>query len=174
MEAFPLSAGERVLWEGKPERLRGFLRPMDLLMLLMALFFGLFIVITAAAARRSDSSDILVGAFFPLVVIGILFFAPRLIDVMRDVGRTAYLVTDRRVLIRRGRREVELPLNTLAYLELDDSWVSGPTIFFAQRQLYEGLGSLYGASSTPAFRGLRDARAVYRTISEARATRGTQ
>jgi hypothetical protein len=172
--SFEIPPGDRMLWEGKPERLRGFLRPIDVFIFFMAIVFGLFVVATISAAGRSDPSGFFVGALFPLVVFGLLFLAPRLIDITRERGRTRYVLTDRRVLIRRGRREIELPLATLSYLELDDSWISGPTIFFAQRQLYEGVGVFGSGSSTPAFRGLRDAPAVYRTISEARTAVSTR
>jgi hypothetical protein len=172
--SFEIAAGERIIWEGKPERLRGFLRTIDVFIFLMAIVFGFFVVGTISAAGRSDASGFLVGGFFPLVVFGLFFFAPRFIDILRELGRTVYVLTDRRVVIRRGRREIELPLATLSYLELDDSWVSGRTIFFAQRQLYEGVGVFGGGSSTPAFRGLRDASAVYRRISDARAAVATR
>ena len=171
---FEVAPGERIIWEGRPERLRGFLRTIDVFILLMAIVFGLFVAATISAAGRSDPSGIFVGALFPLVVFCLLFLAPRLIDITRERGRTRYVLSDRRVVIRRGRREIELPLSTLSYLELDDSWVSGLTIFFAQRQLYEGVGVFGGGSSTPAFRGLRDALTVYRRISEARAAVATR
>ena len=67
------------------------------------------------------------------------------------------------------RRLVELDLATLPYLELEQSWLAGPTIYFGQRQMYEGWGGFYGGSPAPAFRGLADADAVYRTLSDARA-----
>jgi len=54
---------------------------------------------------------------------------------------------------------------------MERSWLAGPTIFFGQRQMYEGWGGFYGGSPAPAFRGLADSDsdAVYRTISDARA-----
>ena len=48
-------------------------------------------------------------------------------------------------------------------------WLSGPTIYFAQRSLYEGWGGFYGGSPAPAFRGLADADSVFQQISAARA-----
>jgi len=76
-------------------------------------------------------------------------------------------VTDRRVILSTARRRVELDLRTLPYLELDRSWLAGPTIFFGQRSVYDGI-PWYGASPAPAFRGLPDADAVYRIIADAR------
>jgi len=167
--SFEISPGERMLWEGKPQRLRGFLRPMDLFLLVFMLFAGTFFFTAAAGTARPGLAPPVFLFFFPIIFFGVFLFGPRLIGLVRESSGAAYAVTDRRILIRNRGRFVELDLATLPYLEMERSWLAGPTIYFGQRQMYEGWGGVYGGSPAPAFRGLADADTVYRTISEARA-----
>src|SRR5206468_12781217 len=60
--SFEVAAGERIIWEGKPERFRGFIRTIDVFIFLMAIVFGFFVVASISAAGRSDPSGFLVGA----------------------------------------------------------------------------------------------------------------
>jgi len=168
-----LGPGERMIWTGRPRRLRSFLGPIDLFIVAFAVFAAVFFV-TAVTARPpapgpSDPSTPLVVGLFPLVFFGVFFIGPRLLAIWRDLAGTSYAVTDRRVVIRHRRREIELDLANLPYLELERSWLSGATIYFAQRQMYEGWSGFYGGSATPALRGLPDADHVYRLVSDARA-----
>jgi len=167
-EGLALSAGERVLWEGRPRGIRGFVRPMDIFFLVFTLLIGLLFGSTAAATPNAPGGLLFL---FPVVVFVLLFIGPRLISILRESAGVSYVVTDRRIVIRNRGRLVELDLANLPYLELERSWLSGPVIFFSQRQMYEGWGGFYGSSPTPAFRGLVGADAVYRTISDARGTR---
>jgi len=161
--SFEPSAGERVLWQGRPHGIRGFIRPMDIFFLVFTLLIGFLFGSTAAATTNA-------GLFFlfPVVVFGLLFAGPRLIGILRESAGVSYIVTDRRILVRNRGRLVELDLANLPYLELERSWLSGRLIYFGPRQMYEGWGGFYGGSPAPAFRGLVDADAVYRTISDAR------
>jgi hypothetical protein len=165
---FEIAPDERMLWEGKPERLRGFLRPMDLYLLVFILFLGFFFVTATAVNASRDPSPPPVF-FFPVIFFGFFLVGPRILSVMRESSGARYAVTDRRILIGNRRRLIELDLATLPYLELERSWLAGATIYFGQRQMYDGWGGFYGGSPAPAFRGLADADTVYRTISDARA-----
>jgi hypothetical protein len=164
--SFEAAPGERVLWEGRPRGIRGFIRPMDVFFLVFILLIG-FLFGTTALARPNASG----GLFFllPVVFFGLLFIGPRLVSILRESAGASYVVTDRRIVIRTRGRLVELDLTNLPYLELERSWVSGPVIYFGQRQMYEGMGGFYGGSPAPAFRGVVDADAVYRIVSDARA-----
>jgi hypothetical protein len=166
---FEISPGERVLWEGKPERLRGFLRPMDLFLLIFVLFAGLFFLGVATGTSRPGAPAPAFLFFFPFIFFGVFLIGPRILSVIRESSGARYAVTDRRILIRNRGRLVELDLATLPYLEMERSLVAGPTIYFGTRSTYEGWGGMYGGSPAPAFRGLTDADTVYRTISDARA-----
>ena len=166
-----LEPGERLIWEGRPNGLRGFFRGLDLFFVAFASFGALFFVSSLASrARQSprDPSEYIVAALFPFIVFGLFLFLPRFISVWREASGASYALTDRRILLRSRGRRVDLDLRTLPYLELERSWISGPTIYFAQRNLYEGWGGMYGGSAAPAFRGLPNAADVYRMISEAR------
>lgn len=162
---FETPPGERVLWEGRPRGIRGFIRPMDLFFLVLTLLIGLSFGTTAAATPNAPKAFLFV---LPVLFFGLLFIGPRLFSVLRESAGASYLVTDRRIVIRTRGRLVELDLANLPYLELERSWLSGPMIYFGQRQMYEGFGGFYGGSPAPAFRGVVDADAVYRIISDAR------
>ena len=169
-----LAPGERLLWTGHPSGWRGFLRPVDLFLGAFAVFAGLFFVVGTLATPSgrggpSDPSAPIVVFFFPIIFFGVVLIGPRLLSARREMHGTTYAVTDRRVVIRGRRREIELDLGNLQHLELERSVLSGPTIFFGTRQLYEGWGGIYGGSPAPAFRGVPDADSVYRLISETRA-----
>jgi Bacterial PH domain len=163
-----------MLWAGQPSGWRAFLRPADLFIIAFAVFAGVFFVVaTVATPSRSsgpsDPSTSVLVFLFPIVFFGVFLIGPRLFSARREIDGTRYALTDRRVVIRGRRREIELDLANLQHLELERSWLSGPSIFFGTRQIYEGWGGMYGGSPAPAFRGLPDADAVYRLISEARA-----
>lgn len=167
--SFEIAPGERLLWEGKPQRLRGFLRPMDLFLLVFVLFAGLVFLTAATGTSSRDAPAPAFLFFFPFIFFGLFLIGPRILTLIRESSGAGYAVTERRILIRNRGRLVELDLATLPYLEMERSWLAGPTIYFGQRQMYEGWGGIYGGSPAPAFRGLANADAVYRTISDARA-----
>jgi hypothetical protein len=142
---------------------------MDVFFLLFTLLIGVLFGSTAAAASNRSGGLLFL---FPVVFFALLFVGPRLISILRESSGVSYVVTDRRIVIRNRGRLVELDLASLPYLELERSWLNGPVIYFGQRQMYEGgWGAFSGGSPAPAFRGLVDAHAVYRTISDARGAR---
>jgi len=166
-----LAHDEHVLWEGRPHGLRGFLRSIDFFLLAFPTLGAIFFVTALANTsrqRRVDPTEFVWIALFPFVAVGVFFFMPRLVSIWREARGASYVITDRRVVIRSRRRRIDLDLRTLPYLELDRSWVTGPTIFFGQRTMYDGWG-FYGASPAPSFRGLPDAETVYRLIADTRA-----
>ena len=167
-----LAPGEIILWQGRPSGIRGYVRSVDLFWVAFAAFGALFFVTSLAATSRStrpDAGEFTLVALFPFIVFGLFFGVPRAIGVWREKRRAKYILTDRRIILESRGRRVELDLRSLPYLELEHSWLSGPTIYFAQRNIYEGWGAMYGGSPAPAFRGLANADEVYRLISDARA-----
>jgi hypothetical protein len=149
--------------------IRGFIRPMDLLFAIFAGLMGVFCLTGTAASRPPGEAPATLLIFlFPGILFGVLFLLPRLISIWRESAGARYTVTDRRIVIRNRSRLAALDLGNLPYLELDRSWITGPVIYFGQRQMYASFGALYGASPVPAFRGLTDAEAVYRIIGGAR------
>src|SRR5207237_6989534 len=121
-----LAPGERVLWEGRPQGIRGFLRSFDLFIIGFAAFAALFFVTAIAGSASSRQlppapSEVASVALFPFIAVGLMFLLPRVIMVTRESNGASYVVTDRRVILRTGRRRVELDLRTLPYLELGRS-----------------------------------------------------
>lgn len=138
--------------------------------IVFAVFGGLFFLVGSLGmpSASSERSTPVFLFFFPIVFFGVFLIGPRLLSARRELDGTKYALTDRRVVIHGRRREIELDLANLQHLELERSWLSGPTIFFGTRQLYEGWGGFYGGSPAPALRGLPDAESVYRLIGDAR------
>lgn len=167
---FETAPGERVLWEGRPLGVRGFIRPFDIFLFGFTLLLGLLFGTTAAARPNAPGSPSLLFVL-PIFFFGLLVVVPRVIGILRESAGASYVVTDRRIVIRNRGRLIELDLANLPHLELERSWLNGPMIYFGQRQMYEGMGGFYGGSPAPAFRGLVDADAVFRTISDARRAR---
>ncbi len=163
-----LAPGERVLWADHPHGWRGVLRPTDLFLAAFALFAALFFVTAILAGPRPNGSFALVSFLFPLLFFGLFFFGPRFISASRERSVT-YTLTDRRIVLRSRRRDVEFDLANLQHLELERGRLTGPVIFFGSRGMYEGWGGIYGGSPTPAIRGVPDAERVFRMISDARA-----
>lgn len=142
---------------------------MDIFLVVFVLITGLFFVTATAGSATPGAPPPFFLFSFPFIFFGLFLFGPRLFGLFRESSGATYAVTDRRILIRNRGRFVELDLETLPYLEMERSWIAGPTIYFGQRQIYEGWGGMYGGSPAPAFRGLADADSVYRVVSEARA-----
>ena len=142
---------------------------MDLFLVVVVFITGLFFVAATAGSTTPGAPAPFFLFFFPFIFFGLFLFGPRLFGVFRESSGATYAVTDRRILIRNRGRFVELDLATLPYLEMERSGIAGPTIYFGQRQMYEGWGGMYGGSPAPAFRGLADADSVYRIVSDARA-----
>jgi lipid-A-disaccharide synthase-like uncharacterized protein len=165
MELLP---GETIVWQGRPSTARGSLRWFDLFYLGFALFAAFFFIVSLASTsqgRARDPSEFVTVGLFPLVVFGLFFLLPRAISVWRDTRGIRYVVTDRRAIIATRGRRVELDLRTIPHLELDRSWLSGPTIYFGQRNIYDGM---WGSSSAPALRGLANADEVYAMLTSIR------
>src|SRR5438094_9896236 len=116
--SFEPSAGERVLWQGRPHGIRGFIRPMDIFFLLFTLLIGFLFGSTAAATPNA-------GLFFlfPVVVFGLLFAGPRLIGILRESAGVSYIVTDRRIFDRKFGRMVDQDLTYANYLTLVTSLI---------------------------------------------------
>ena len=75
--SFEISPGERMLWEEKPQRLRGFLRSMDVFLLIFILFIGLFFATATAGSATRDASPPLLFFFFPFIFFGFFLFGRR-------------------------------------------------------------------------------------------------
>lgn len=102
------------------------------------------------------------------VIILALFLAPAWFGRFVEGRRTRYVVTDRRIFIDSWRRQVEIDLATLNYLEHHRSLFGTSTIHLAPRSPYEAWGAGWWGPWTPALRAVEDGERVYRIISDAR------
>jgi hypothetical protein len=120
-----LDDGERVVWSAKPRRTthtrmpRG-RRELGLLVLSGVLFytFGAMLLhlpnlktLVAAGLRQAPFVALLIGEGISLLLVlgAALYLAIEgLVQPLRQLDRTRYLITDRRVLIQRGREELHL------------------------------------------------------------------
>ena len=121
-----LDEGERVVWSARPRRTLLARLPRGRRELgLLALSFTLFAALVAMLERMIPGVRALVAAGLPrgpfaallagegitaLLVLGSALYLAyeALVSPARQLGRTRYLVTDRRVLIQRGREELHL------------------------------------------------------------------
>ena len=85
---FEPSAGERLLWEGQPRGIRGFLRQMDVFFLVFTLVIGFVFGVTAAATPSGPTVLLFV---LPFIFFPLLFVAPRIISILREsAGRRTW------------------------------------------------------------------------------------
>lgn len=165
---FAVRAGERLLWEGRPDAARFMFNPF---LLIFVVFFTVwFLGFSTLLFTPSRNGPPTLLLLFPVLFFAVFFFAPTLIGGWLSASRTRYFVTDRRVVIDGFRRRQELDLTTLPYLELERSLMGTASIYFAPRSPYEtwaGFG-MWGGRSAPAFRAVRDADKVYEMIARAR------
>ncbi len=121
-----LDEGERVVWSAQPRRTahthlpRG-RRELSLLGISLVLFYTFVTmvlraipnlrVLVAAGLRSAPFAALLIGESISLLLVlgaALYLAAEGLIAPLRKLDRTRYLITDRRVLIQRGREELHL------------------------------------------------------------------
>jgi hypothetical protein len=169
-----LSPGEQLLWAGRPRQgVR--LRAQDALLIPFSLMWGGFAVFWEVSVLRSGAPLLFKLWGVPFVLVGVYVVIGRFFADAWGRARTAYGVTDQRVLIlthRPGRSVQSLPLDTLRELSLSEGRRGG-TITFGSPGGPNSWLSGAGWPGTrrfapPAFEQIPQARDVYELI------RGTQ
>jgi len=172
-----LMPGEKLVWAGKPKSglmltaRDGLLIPFSLMWGGFAVFWE-WSVLTTAKGNGPDSFFILWG--IPFVLIGLYFIFGRFFVDAWARARTAYGVTNQRILIFRAGpfgKFTSLAIDRLPELSLDERADGGGTIrfaagegFFARRN---GFSSWSPAlDGTPQFLAIPDARAVFDRIQK--------
>ena len=163
--------GERIVWRGRPKLLRYVFSPFDLL---IAAFLLVFFVLpfatlsqTPSAQSSQSGSTFLAFTFFALFFAAMLLL-PRWLTKLGQVRSTGYLLTDRRVIIRRKRGEIVLFLDVLPYLEYRRSRFGTESILFAPQSPFEYAWGFWGAASTPGLMAIDDGRQVHELVSRSR------
>ncbi len=175
--ASQLESGERLVWAGAP---RGGIRfrKQDLFMVPFSLMWGGFAIFwevsVLAAARRNSLKG--AGVIFPLwgipfVLIGLYLIVGRFFYDAYVRSRTAYGVTNQRVMIVRegfSRQVKSLQLRTLSDVTLDESGDGSGTITFGPGA--PSLGGFPGSRRgpvAPCFEMIERAKSVYDLIRSA-------
>ncbi|XHS79026.1 PH domain-containing protein [Burkholderiaceae bacterium UC74_6] len=168
-----LSAGEQMLWSGRP-RQGLVLRGADALMIPFSLLwcgFAIFWEYNAATAPNAPVFFALWGV--PFVCLGLYIVFGRFFIEARQRTATHYAVTAERVLIVSGvfSREVKsLALKTLSDVSLRESSGGEGTITFGPQQAFAGMSFAMpgwpGSAKfmAPRFDLIQDAKTVYQII----------
>jgi Bacterial PH domain len=162
-----LGRGERLLWSGIPRQgLR--LRPTDMFMVPLSLFWGGFVFFWEyLVISKGEAFHILWG--IPFVLMGIFLIVGRFFVDSYQRARTYYGVTDQRVVIVSGlinRRITSILLPRLGKVSLNERSDRSGSIIFGARSPGPAF-NLLGSARGPAFDLLDDARQVYNLIREA-------
>ena len=169
-----LRAGERLIWEGRPDvnvySLRGawYLLPFSVLWSGFTFFWEFL-----AISRGAPVIFVLWGV--PFVVIGIYLLVGRIYVARREAATTVYAVTDQRVLIEAGafrRRLTQLDLRDLPMLQLEDDGRGRGTITFGPVlgfRLPAGWPTMGGYARPTMFAAIPDASHVFELLQDAKA-----
>ncbi len=169
-----LESGERLLWSGVPPE--GFLlRRTDALMIPFSLMWGGFAFFWEATALRHKAPIFFKLWGIPFVLFGLYMIFGRFFVDAKQRSRTAYGVTDRRVILIYGvfsKGLKSLPLKSLTEISLSEKSDGTGTVIFGPGQQPWGRwqGSRWFPTDgyeSPCFESIPRAKEVYFTIRQA-------
>ena len=174
--ASQLSAGEKLLWSGRP-RQGIMLRPSDAFVIPFSLLWCGFAIFWEAGVINSKAPIMFQLWGIPFVLVGLYFVFGRFIVDARQRARTFYGLTSQRVIIISGiftRQVKSLNLRTLTDVSLAERSNGLGTISFgAQAPWWVGSGLTWPGMNTqlsPAFEGIDHPRDVYERLRTAQST----
>ena len=179
-----LDAGEKLLWRGQPRQ--GILfRSSDIFLIPFSLLWGGFAIFWEISAlsltsRHGANAPDMVRYIFPLwgvpfVAAGLYLIFGRFFVDSAQRSKTAYGITDRRVIIRSGlftRTTKSLNLRTLSDVTLSEradgsgTITLGPTVGFYSR-FYGTSWPGMGRNLAPCLDTIGDAKSVYEILRRA-------
>ena len=164
-----LESGERLLWSGVP-RQGLVLRSRDAFLIPFSLLWGGFAFFWEGTVLRSGGPTFFALWGIPFVIMGVYLIVGRFFVDSVQRSRTAYGVTDRRILILSGllsKTVKSLSVKTLADVSLTEKADRSGTISFGSVQWYSGA-AWPGARSylTPSFDMIANAKEVYAQIRQ--------
>jgi len=171
-----LQADEKLLWHGVP-RDGLVLRRSDAILIPFSLLWGGFAISWEIMTLRGGAPAVFTLFGIPFVLMGLYIIFGRFLVDARMRARTAYGLTDRRVIIvagSRARSVTSLPLRNLSDVSLDESSDGTGTISLGPghpmgrwlgRAAWPGMGAWQGA----ALDMIPSAQHVYRVLLEAQA-----
>ena len=162
-----LGGGEKLLWSGRP-RQGLMLRSSDALLIPFSLLWGGFAVFWEASVILSGAPVFFTLWGVPFVAIGLYITVGRFFVDARVRERTAYGLTNERIVIVSGlfKSSVKsLSLRTLSDMSLKERRDGSGTITFGPTGNF--VASRNGRTAPPAFEGIAHARSVYEAIRDA-------
>lgn len=121
--------GERILWQGRPEKGHIFTRQ-DIVLVPFGLFVLLFALIWEYAALQTSPS--LLGLFgLPVVLVGLYMLFGRWIQAAYLRNKTFYVVTNQKIIIKRGSRIIMHNSRDLPSMEIELHKNGNGTILFS-------------------------------------------
>jgi len=168
-----LGRGEKLLWSGRP-RQGLMLRPSDALFIPFSLMWGGFALFWETSVIREGASVFFMIWGVPFVAVGLYITVGRFFVDARIRERTAYGVTNERVVIVSGLFKPavkSLSLRTLSDISLTERGDGSGTISFGPSGNGSPLMTRRGQPS-PAFEGIANARFVHQTIRDAQKSSG--
>ena len=167
-----LRPGERILWRGRPVARRFILRG-SLLVIPFTFVWFAFAIFWEASALTSRAPGFFALWGLPFIAVGAYISVGRFFVAWREAQRTAYVLTDQRILVAGGAfgtRIQELALRTLPSPSLDQGTDGVGTITFGPTWPYSSwvpAGWPMMRMTSPSFTTIADASAVFRRIDEA-------
>ena len=165
----PLRSGERLLWEGKPDAGGIWIVPAVVALAVLVPLVIVFGVLSAAMPQLPSALPITFFIALP-VAFSLVIIVPLFAVFWRQLAGTRYVLTDRRAILSAPRRQAEVDLSKLAYVEIQHGIFGRSTIYFGSGPLY---GGRYAYGGAPAFRSIADGDRVYTLITDARARLGS-
>ena len=171
-----LEDGERVLWSGVPRQGLA-LRGADVYLIPFSLMWGGFAIFWESSVFKTNAPIFFRLWGVPFVVIGLYLIFGRFFADSMQRGRTAYGLTDRRVVILSGlfsRQVKSLPLRTISDLSLTERKDGTGTIALGPsqstgRRYGGGAWPGYGPYGAPCLEMIPNAKDVYNRIRQAQA-----
>jgi hypothetical protein len=168
---WPLLAGEKLIWEGRPGK--GLLfAGRDALLVPFSLMWGGFAVFWETMAFRSPGPVFFRLWGIPFVLVGAYIIAGRFIVDAWLRGKTRYAVTSERILIARDlpfRKFIAANLAVMPQAQLTERADGRGTIRFGDPAPFWGRSAIWtqALDATPQFIEIDDARAVFDKIQRA-------
>lgn len=170
-----LNPGERLLWNGQPQR-GIFFRGSDIFMIPFSLVWGGFAIFWVYSALEAGAPVFFALFGLPFVLIGLYLIFFRFLADVWSRSKTFYAVTDQRVIFISGifsRNITSISLKNLGEIQLTLLNDGRGTITFGQNMSYPSWGTMNGMGyrrryyRAPCFERIEDVRQVYQLIQRA-------
>ncbi len=158
-----LQPGERLLWEGTPERGIRLQRSDWFTVPFSLLWCGMLCIIIGPQIRMAAALPHLGLIYIPFILAGVYLLAGRFFLRTCRLARTRYAVTDKRVIIVSRRETVFLVYEQIPMLQKEIRRSGVGTIWF-QRPAYYGSGKHRRHIPGMGFEEISEAERVYRLI----------